>query len=95
MFPAFVVPPIASVVILAVKYFRGEITVQSLLTGVSLLASLWIVAGVWGFVHRRLRKIYRRKRTRTILEENVKEVRFNCLNPTVPEREPELPSGPG
>ena len=94
MFLASLVAPIASVVILVVKYFRGDITDQSLLIGLSLLASVWMVAGVWGFADWRLRKIRRRKRTRTILDENVKQVRFNCLNPTVPEPEPELPSGP-
>ncbi len=81
MFLASVVPPIASVVILAVKYFRGDITDKNLLIGLSLLASVWMVAGVWGFANWRLRKIRRRKRTRTILDENVKQVRFSRLHP--------------
>lgn len=72
MFLASVVPPIVSVLILAVNYFRGDITAQSLLIGLSLLASVWIVAGVWGFAEERLRKIHRRKRTRTILDDSVK-----------------------
>ena len=46
MFLASVVPPIVSVLILAVNYFRGDITAQSLLIGLSLLASVWPQATV-------------------------------------------------
>ena len=64
VFLASVIPPIVNVVVLAAYYFRGEIAAGNLLIGLSLLASVWLIAGVGGFIDLRLRTARRQKRHR-------------------------------
>ncbi len=62
MFLASVVPPIVNVVVLLVSYVRGDIPARNLLIGLSLLSSVWLVAGVWGYADWRLRQLRRQKK---------------------------------